>query len=318
MAGDLRKARRVPTETTALLGLVLGLVSCGELDDGATGVERGPLGQGVLARVGHEVVTVSAVAQTARVLALSRREALERAITDCLMAAEARARLRGHGTVRTIERALLARAMLEDIKARARSAGPPTDEELAAIRAHEWLKFDRPPSVRTTHVVVLVKTPDDSHRSRLLAERIAVAVRGITDPTEFMRRARAVEAGGLEVKAETLPPVAADGRVVNLDAREGPTQFDTRFAEAANSIEAVGGQSPVTESRFGWHVILLEERLPEKRVSDGQLRGLVFEQVVGERARQQTEQLLNAVKGRWVVHVERNATEGMGLVAVAP
>jgi parvulin-like peptidyl-prolyl isomerase len=74
----------------------------------------------------------------------------------------------------------------------------------------------------------------------------------------------------------------------------------------------------VTETDFGWHVILLEERLPEQRFSDQELRPRVLDDVILERAGAETDQLLKALSSRRQVQIERNAAEGMGLVVVEP
>jgi hypothetical protein len=279
-----------------------------------------PLPAGVVARVGNEVVSVRSVQETARTQSVAPREALDRLVVDALMAALARARLRDTGTAKAIRRAVLARALLESIRDQARSRGLPTDAELARVRQRRWWEFDKPPSVRTSHAAALVERPERSRQARAVAERIARAVRGATDPEEFMRRARDVDPGQIEVRVESLPPVSADGRVVKMPqgGAQDTQRFDVRFARAANAIEAVGQQSPVIESNFGWHVILLEERLAGQRVSDSELRSRVLDEVILERANAQADRLLKVLSSRHKIQIERNAAEGMELVAVEP
>ena len=222
--------------------------------------------------------------------------------------------------VTTIQRAELARALLESIREQARGRGLPTDAELARARARRWWEFDRPASVRTSHAVALANGPEQSDQAREVAERIAAAVRGITDSKEFIRRARDVDPGPIEVRVESLPPVSVDARYVKAPEAQpqGAERVDPRFARAANAIEQVGQQSPVIETDFGWHVILLEERLPAQRFSDQELRPRVLDDVILERAGVQTDQLLKALSSHRQVQIERNAAEGMGLVVVQP
>ena len=99
---------------------------------------RGSLPAGVVAQVGTEAIAVQSVAETARAQAVAPREALGRLVVDALMAVAARSRFRGTGMVTTIQRAELARALLESIREQARGRGLPTDAELARARARRW------------------------------------------------------------------------------------------------------------------------------------------------------------------------------------
>ena len=69
--------------------------------------------------------------------------------------------------------------------------------------------------MRTTHAVVLLieESCGRSREARTVAEHIHDAVSGVTDPEEFMRLAKAVPHEGVQVRAERLPAVTADGRV---------------------------------------------------------------------------------------------------------
>ena len=67
-----------------------------------------------------------------------------------------------------MERAALARAVLEDLLAAARAKGPPSDEEVAELTKERWAELDRPP-LRTIHAVALVKDPAQKAAARALA-----------------------------------------------------------------------------------------------------------------------------------------------------
>jgi hypothetical protein len=121
----------------------------------------------------------------------------------------------------------------------------------------------------------------------LLAESVAAAVKGLTEPTQFGLRASELKGTvpDIELRLEELPPVASDGRTVPLVATDPPAAtFDMDFATAATKLQAAGDQSPVVESRFGFHVILAIEVIPEKRVDEAMRRELFSSEAFAVRA----------------------------------
>jgi parvulin-like peptidyl-prolyl isomerase len=232
------------------------------------------------------------------------------AVRDALFAAGARDRYQGLGLIGSAERSVLARAVLEQILAAAQKA-PITDAELAEMTARHWRNVDRPSAAQTTHAVVRVRSPDEVAEARALADRIAAAVAGAKDSAEFIERANAVPAGELQVKAESLPPVTTDGRVVNLKEQPGaPTQrFDLDFSRAANSLANVGDQSSVTRTNFGFHIIMLTAKLEEKRLSLAERREVLTDAIVDDRARKRQEELLTELRQQFPVEVTRSADD---------
>jgi hypothetical protein len=254
---------------------------------------RGNLRPGIAARVGEQEIEVALVKRVAGAQGIAPAEARDRLIGDALLAEHGRTELAPSGIVPVAERAALARALLERLSSEERAAGEPSDRELQAIAEARWAELDRPPAARTSHAVVLVQEGTDKRAAKALAERIAEAVRGITDAERFRERAKAVPADGLEVRVESLAPVTADGRVVPQRPTAGPpARFDAAFAAAANAIGDVGGHSPVTESAFGFHVILLEERLPEQRVAAERRRQLLRDEALAVRMRRREQELV--------------------------
>jgi peptidyl-prolyl cis-trans isomerase C len=283
-------------------------------------VARKTLPSGVAASVGNELVLSDTVARIAAARGVELVRARELAIRDALFAAAARAtRERADGVV-VAERANLARRVLERFDQDADAAGPPTDAELAALTAERWVDFDRPPSVRTSHAVVRVKKPDDDAPARALAQRLAAALRGAATSAEFVERARAFPASPLEVVAEPLSPVTADGRMWEPTARPG-TQLppvDVDYARAANALERPGEQSPLVKSAFGYHVIFLDERLPERRVTLDERRAALHGDVVVRRAKKQLDEALALLRRGTPIEIERSADSLTELVVVAP
>jgi peptidyl-prolyl cis-trans isomerase C len=314
---------RRTARSAALSVLTIG-VSCGGDTDqttaGGGSTVVADLAPGVAARVGEQDIEAALVQRVAAAQKIDAVQARERLVKDALYAEHARSELAAGGRVAVAERAALARVLLERLERDARAEGAPTEQELAEIAKVRWLEFDRPPSARTSHVVVLVQPKTDKAAARRLADRIAQEVRGITDATKFRERAEAVPKGGLRVHAESLPGVTADGRVVSERPLPpgAPSSFDVAFSAAANAIEEVGQQSPVVESIYGFHVILLEERLPEKRIPRESWPKLLGEEALTARARLREQELVERLERSTRIERDRAASALTAEVRVRP
>ena len=282
----------------------------------------GPLKPGIVARVGSQELAAEFVVAVASRHGLSPAQASERVVAEALLAEAARARFEGTGLVAVSQRSAHARALLDELKLTSERAGPPSDDELRKLRDERWMDFDRPVSVRVVHAVVVAKTPADHAAAKAAAERIAAVTRGIADPQQFYDLANAVETGALEKRVEVLPLMTADGRGVFLDPadprRQRPSHFDAGFAQAAHAIEAVGGQSPVVKSPFGYHVILLVERAAEQHYELSSLRSKLAPEVRDQRSQKQLTELLAKLERETPVERARNVEELTASVARGP
>ena len=282
----------------------------------------GPLKPGIVARVGSEELPAEFVASVAARQGLSATQASERVILEALLAQAAPSRFEGSGLVAVSQRSAHSRALLDELKAAARRKGPPSDEELRKLRDERWMDFDRPVSVRTAHAVVIVKSPDQDAAAKAVAERIAAATQGVSDPQKFWELANAVDAGSLDKSIEGLPLVTEDGRVVFLEPadprRQRPQRFDLDFARAAHAIPTVGGHSGVVKSAFGYHVILLLERVAPQRYELSSLRGRLASEVYDQRSGQLLSELLARLERETRVERARNVEELTASVARAP
>lgn len=296
------------------------IAACG--DAGAPPPARsGTFHEGILAMVGDDAIHAETVRRVMKVQGLAASAALDRAVRDALFAREARQRYEREHLLPVLERAVLARRLLEALQAEARARGPSTTEEVAQVLERSWYDIDRPSAARTIHAAVLVKSEAQMGPARALAGRILGAVQDAKTAQEFEHAARSVEAGTLEVRVETLPPVARDGRIVpDEPPLPGATvgELEEPFARAAHDIERVGGSSGVVETSYGFHVIRLLARTEAWRLPEAERKQRVDAEVISDRARALEQSLVEALTRQTAVRVERDAADLTSRVVVAP
>lgn len=293
-------------------------LACATERDAPRGAEITTLPEGIVARVGDDDIPAELVARVAAEQGISPAEARERVVSDALFAAHARRVLAGTGQVESAERSALARVVLEEIRRDAEADGPPSDAEVEEVTAFRWLDFARPALVRTVHAVVLDDAEKKSEKTRRVAERIRDAVSGVTDAEAFEAKVKALDAEGLKTKVEHLPPVALDGR--SGDPKQPPSaevsRFEVDYARGAHAIAEVPGTSGVVETRYGLHVILALERLPEKTVPLEERRVVMTREIIDRRARKRHKAILEAVNKATPVMLDRGVSELLGRVRV--
>ncbi len=289
---------------------VSALACCAHRGGAPSTTDRAHLSAGTAARVASEQISTMSVTRIAGAQGVSPAVARDRAVSDALFSAAARTTLDA-AIISVVERGALARALLERLKADAVALGAPNDVEVAELTARRWQELDRPETVRTTHVVVKAASPAADARARETAQRIREAVSGITDSEQFMRVARAVPHEGLDLRAERLPAITLDGRVYypdNPPADAAEQRFDRGFAAAAHALSP-GQVSEPTQTSFGYHVILCEERLPEQRVPLEQRRARLHDQVVKGRAERAKQELLSRLRAVVPTSIDRAADD---------
>jgi peptidyl-prolyl cis-trans isomerase C len=140
--------------------------------------------------------------------------------------------------------------------------------------------------VQVVHAVVLSSQEDPG--ARALAERIGSATSQAKDAAQFLALARGVAAGSFRVKAESLPPVAPDGRAVDPASPPpaGPAvqHFDSDFTAAAQRLTRPGEQSPVVRTPFGYHVLYLVKVIEPRQPSLDERRALLHDEIMSQRA----------------------------------
>lgn len=307
--------RRVGAVLAKTTIAIAGLCACsGEPAERTKAVEaRGKLEQGVAARVGGEIVTVVQVRAMSKARGISYQRARDALVYDALLAAAAREKgLSKRSDVVIRERAELARALLDGIRARAERE-PITDEEVGRHTALNWLDLDRPAARRTVHAVAIPKdqTAEAWKKADAVAKRLAEAVRGETNPEEFIKKARAVDAEGLKVVAQVLSPVTEDGRLADLKNRPPPGtppgRLDDTFVAATFRLGAVNDQVSEIRSTSGTHVIMLTGIQPASVMSFEKRRQLLAEEIRAARVKARMDELLARLSSSTAHEVERNA-----------
>lgn len=248
----------------------------------------------LVARVGEQEIARDMVARASRAQGLAARDALDGLVSDALFAAEARSR----GIDRSHRRELrqqLAKALFDRLGQEVRTEGPPTKDELELWAKEQWFEVRRPESRAAVHAVVQVAEDADTatvERAKTLAEKIHSSLESIgeraprIDGPDLMPRpgldmfpedpvtknvfatVDGLDAAGLPVTREQLPPIGVDGLSIQPPSRR---PFDRDFVAALNKLDARGALSPVIRSSYGWHVILLLARYPERMLSDEEL-----------------------------------------------
>lgn len=295
--------------TGRTLGAIVLAAAAGQLLLGCSSesesvVDSAILEDGVAARVGGMDLSARMIRQVAEAQDISLEAARERAVRDALFGLAAEQRPMS-ANIRAAVRARLARATLENIADEVTKTEP-TDAEVEAATEGHYLELDRPEGFRVIHVVARTAADaDDSTklRARRVAEKIAKAVAGAADAKDFETRARGVETDGVEIRVESLDPVAADGRLLRPEGGE----LVKPFAAAAARLASPGDQSPVTETDFGYHIMMLLERTAAKKRPLAERRTILRQEILANRAREATSKALEALRSEKVIHVERSA-----------
>jgi PPIC-type PPIASE domain len=290
---------------------LIGALACSGQSGAPSSTQRAHLAPGIAAQVGPEEVALETVARVSAAQGVSPTVARQRAVSDAVFAAGARSAFEGNSVVSVAERAVLARALLESLKADAVARGPASDAEVEELTAKRWQELDRPETVRATHAVVRASASGSDAEARALALRVREAVTGITDPEQFIRVAQTVPHAGFELRAERVPAMTIDGRAYypeNPPPDAADQHFDKGFAAAAHAL-AVGQISDPIKTSFGYHVILCEARLPEQRMPLEQRRIRLHDQVIKGRADHAKQELLGRLNAATPTLIDRAADD---------
>jgi hypothetical protein len=303
----------------------LALVACSASRDTAplssvSAPSKATLPAGIVADIGPLAISTENVAAVASARHIDPRDALDREIRDAVFASGALSEhLDELPSARAALRAALARAALEALKKEAAQTEP-TDEEVAEATARHFVHLDRPETFRVIHAVVqFPETAEASvkSRARSLAERIAERVGNARDEAEFRAAVESVDKGGLEVTVESLPPVAADGRIVDDEHPFDGKALVLPFSHAASRLTHPGQKSGIVTTEFGYHTMMLLDRAPARFVPLDERRRLLRDEILTDRAKKLKDELLSRIKSTLSANVERSADTLLSTVDVA-
>jgi hypothetical protein len=277
---------------------VAALVHCGGKAPPA--VERAPLDDGAVARVGDVAIPPSLVAAVAGAQGLSAREALDELVGDALAAQGASAR--GFAAVPSVawaQTTALARGIPSRFADEASRAGPPSDDELASVLVVQAVVL-RSPTLREEDALALARTTRQ-------------AVAGARSADEFVKRANSVPRSNATLIAQTVGPFAADG----IDP--SGAELDAGFVAAAFALRTPFDPSPIVATPFGWHVLeLVERKTPASAAEAEAQRGAHAGAVRNVRSRMRLEALLRVLRSNGHVETDPAADDLMARATASP
>jgi PPIC-type PPIASE domain len=276
--------------------------------------ENAALGGEVAARVGDQPIPLSVIASVAQAQKVTAQEAVRKVVDDEIAASAARSR--------GIDQQVPASWRLVSTRARfasdrffeeAKRKGLPSDEEVRILSERHWAEVDCPPTVSVVHAIVLhPKDPALAAAARSLSQEIRAVVLA-TGADELEAKVKAVPHDSkLDVRVEQLPPFTEDGWIA-----EGGGRMDTVFSKAAYALPATGATSDIVETGFGFHVIRLLERLPEKRMPMETRRLAFAPEVNAQRAGELMRAQLASLRAAHPVEVSPAAEQLMRTVKVS-
>lgn len=165
-------------------------------------------------------------------------------------------------------------------------------------------EYDRPEQVRTRHILV----KDDTGAQ----EKIGQAQREIEEGMEFEEAARKYSEGPSATKGGDLGYISRD-------------QVVGKFADAAFALKPGNVSDPV-KTRFGYHLIKVEEHRDTKTAKYRDVSDTIIETVREQKKRQKWQQLLQRLREQSTVEINvlqdtrprRRGPRGMGQGRRAP
>lgn len=274
---------------------VLLLVGCesGAAPSGKGGAPKVPFARSgsvdpdrIAARVDGEPITLDDVEDLVEMSdgGLGAGEALGALVEQQLLAREAWRRGHRGGSALEIERRrAMARALLGNLGEELTAEDVPL-EDIRQFYEERKTVFVHPPLRDVVHAVALTGEGKLSDReAEDLARRAAEAVAGAADARAFQEALKPLRSGEGKgvLKVEDLPPFPGEG-----------SGFDEVFVEAVWGLQGPGSISVPVRTRFGWHVIMMQQDIPERNSSFEEARREIAEGLLPAFKKRETERAI--------------------------
>lgn len=156
-------------------------------------------------------------------------------------------------------------------------------------------KFTVPEQVSASHILFSIEKHSGEDAKRLAAETRAKIVAG----ADFNQTAVQV--------SEDPSAYRNEGRLGQF----GRGTFDPDFTEAAYRLQKVGDVSEPVKSRFGWHLIRLDGRVPARVPPYEEVREAIFAQMKGRFVDERRDAVLDAIRTDPAARVETSALDAI-------
>jgi peptidyl-prolyl cis-trans isomerase C len=231
---------------------------------------------------------------------LSRKEALDALIEQQLLFDEARRRGLHKGARQPLRKAMVRELIYRDFAKGLSKDKLPMDFVKRAYR-NNIRRFVRPELVRVFHIVAIARKfhpPMIHQKAEKLAKQMLQMLQKQAKPLDEAKMRSIVE----KVRAKAAP--------VRLVAEPLTTkrhgQSAERFAKAAFALKNKGDITPVVRTRFGFHIILLEQRIPARNRSLASVEGEIRDRIFDESRRLLFERYARAIEQRYAATAHPN------------
>ena len=158
----------------------------------------------------------------------------------------------------------------------------PSDEELRKFYADNAPMFERPESVKASHILVKFDPEDDDAKKAEKKAKIDAIRQKIADGADFAETA----------KTESDCPSSKQGGDLGLFSRG---QMVPAFEDAAFTQE-IGTVGPVIETQFGYHIVKVTERKEAGTVSFDEARESIIKRMQNESGRTAVSDYIDQLK----------------------
>ena len=247
-----------------------------------------------VAVVEGEPITAAEIKTQAEAAGTDARTALAALVEEKLLSREAARRGydRDPEVREAIEREMVRRLLRTGFEKEVTPGGI-TDDQLRRAYEKNADKFDRPELYKVLHILAPIgptASPEERDLAKRRAEEVALRAKSARTPEEFKALPDQLSDARLKLKGEEV-----------VTGRQGWTLRP--FADATFALAKVGDVSGVVETRFGFHVIYLEEKLPEVHVPLADVREVLRQGVWPAAQRQAFARLVDELVDKH--HIEK-------------